>query len=178
MSPEGRTAGVYRKQHLVPFGEYVPLKTLLFFVGPLVEAVSDFSPGTGRRRRAEVDGQPVSAAICYEVVFGELARQRPWSTGSQLLTTITNDAWYGRSSAPWQHFEQASLRAIEQGRYLVRAANTGISGIVDPDGPRGRAAGPVRDRGAGRRECGFVERPHRSTVRIGDSFAWARVAAP
>ena len=75
----------------------------------------------------------VSTAICYEVVFPDLAR-RFVARGSQLLTTITNDAWFGNSSAPYQHFEQAAMRAIEQGRYLARAANTGISGIVDPYG--------------------------------------------
>lgn len=80
-----------------------------------------------------VAGHLASTAICYEVVYPNLARDAVRS-GSQLLTTITNDAWFGRSSAPWQHFEMASLRAIEQGRYLVRAANTGISGIVDPYG--------------------------------------------
>jgi apolipoprotein N-acyltransferase len=74
-----------------------------------------------------------STAICYEVVFPELARQAVLD-GSELLTTITNDGWYGRSSAPYQHFAMASMRAIEQGRYLARAANTGISGIVDPYG--------------------------------------------
>jgi apolipoprotein N-acyltransferase len=75
----------------------------------------------------------VSTAICYEVVFPSLARDAV-AAGSELLTTVTNDGWYGRSSAPYQHFDMASMRAIEQGRYLARAANTGISGIVDPYG--------------------------------------------
>jgi len=75
----------------------------------------------------------VSTAICYEVIFPNLIRQFV-SEGSELLTTITNDAWYGRSSAAYQHWEQSSMRAIEQGRYLARAANTGISGFVDPYG--------------------------------------------
>jgi len=132
VSPDGTVAGVYRKVHLVPFGEYVPLKRLLFFAGPLVQAVSDFSPGE-RVVMLPVFGHPTSTAICYEVVYPDLARQATES-GSQLLTTITNDAWFGRSSAARQHFEMASLRAVEQGRYLARAANTGISGIVDPYG--------------------------------------------
>ena len=76
---------------------------------------------------------PISTAICYEIVFPALVRESVLK-GSELLTTITNDAWYGHSSAPYQHFLQASMRAIEQGRYLARAANTGISGIVDPYG--------------------------------------------
>ncbi len=132
LAPTGTVAAVYQKIHLVPFGEYVPMKNLLFFAGPLVQSVSDFSPGEAMPAMP-VAGRQVSTAICYEVVYPALARQAV-EGGSQLLTTITNDAWYGRSSAPWQHFEQASLRAIEQGRYLARSANTGISGIVDPYG--------------------------------------------
>jgi apolipoprotein N-acyltransferase len=132
LTPSGNVAAIYQKIHLVPFGEYVPLKDLLFFAKPLVESVSDFSAGEVMPAMP-VAGHQVSTAICYEVVYPGLARQAVQG-GSQLLTTITNDAWYGRSSAPWQHFEQASVRAIEQGRYLARSANTGISGIVDPYG--------------------------------------------
>lgn len=132
MDPDGTVAAVYRKMHLVPFGEYVPAKRLLFFAGPLVQAVSDFSEGD-HVVMLPVAGHLASTAICYEVVYPDLAREAVRS-GSQLLTTITNDAWFGRSSAPWQHFEMASLRAVEEGRYLVRAANTGLSGIVDPYG--------------------------------------------
>ena len=80
-----------------------------------------------------VGSHSLSTAICYEVVYPDLVADFV-QRGSQLLTTITNDAWYGESSAPFQHFEQAQLRAVEQGRYLIRAANTGISGIVDPYG--------------------------------------------
>jgi apolipoprotein N-acyltransferase len=132
VKPDGTTGAVYRKMHLVPFGEYVPLKTLLFFVAPIVEAVSDFSPGTDPVL-LPVAGHLASTAICYEVIYPNLIR-RFVQDGSELLTTITNDAWYGRSSAAYQHWDQASMRAIEQGRYLARAANTGISGFVDPYG--------------------------------------------
>ena len=128
----GATAAVYRKMHLVPFGEYVPFQRLLFFVGPLVEAVSAFSPGT-RVTMLPVNGHMVSTAICYEVTYPALQREAV-RQGSEMLTTITNDAWYGNSSAAYQHFEMAAMRAIEQGRYLVRSANTGISGIIDPYG--------------------------------------------
>lgn len=130
--PDGSTAAIYRKIHLVPFGEYVPFKRLLFFVGTLVEAVSDFSPGTAPVM-LPVAGHLASTAICYEVVYASLIRDFV-GHGSELLTTITNDAWYGWSSAAYQHWQQASLRAIEEGRYLARAANTGISGFVDPYG--------------------------------------------
>ena len=132
LSESGATAAVYRKMFLVPFGEYVPFGTLLSFVGPLVDAVSAFSPGQ-RVTMLPVDGHMVSTAICYEVVYPHLIRDGVLQ-GAELLTTITNDAWYGETSAPWQHFDLAAMRAIEQGRYLARAANTGISGIVDPYG--------------------------------------------
>ena len=128
----GSVAAVYRKIKLVPFGEYVPLRSLLFFVQPLVEAVSDFTPGE-RVTMLPVGEHMASTAICYEVVYPDLVRQAVLE-GAELLTTITNDGWYGDSSAPYQHFELASMRAIEQGRYLARAANTGISGVVDPYG--------------------------------------------
>jgi apolipoprotein N-acyltransferase len=132
ITPEGETGGVYRKIHLVPFGEYIPFKNLLYFVSPLVERLADFAPGTSMVM-LPVGSHQVNTAICYEVVYPSLIREAVLG-GSQLLTTITNDGWYGYSSAPYQHFELASMRAIEQGRYLVRAANTGITGIVDPYG--------------------------------------------
>jgi apolipoprotein N-acyltransferase len=129
---DGTTAGVYRKIHLVPFGEYVPFQKLLVFAAPLTEQVGSFTAG-GKPDVLPVEGHSVSVAICYEVVYPALMRAFV-SAGSELLTTITNDAWFGPTSAPYQHFEQAAMRAIEEGRYLVRAANTGISGIVDPYG--------------------------------------------
>ena len=132
IQPDGSTAAIYRKIHLVPFGEYVPFKRLLYFVGPLVEAVSDFTPGSDAVL-LPVAGHKASTAICYEVIYSALMRSFV-TQGSELLTTITNDAWYGLSSAAYQHWEQSSLRSIEQGRYLARAANTGISGFVDPYG--------------------------------------------
>jgi apolipoprotein N-acyltransferase len=116
----------------VPFGEYVPFKKLLFFVGPLIEAVSDFSAGTDPLV-FDAGGVRFSVAICYEAIYAQMARTFV-SSGAELLTTITNDAWFGTSSAAYQHFDQAALRAVEQGRYLVRAANTGFSGAVDPYG--------------------------------------------
>ena len=132
LGPSGETEAVYRKIHLVPFGEFVPFRKLLFFVEPLVEGVADFSAGSVPVV-FPVEGHSISTAICYEVVYPGLIREFVLA-GSELLTTITNDAWFGTSSAPYQHFEQASMRAIEQGRYLIRAANTGISGIIDPYG--------------------------------------------
>jgi apolipoprotein N-acyltransferase len=119
--------------HLVPFGEFVPLKSVLFFVDKLVEGgAGDFTPGRSMVMLPTRFG-PISTAICYEIVYPGLVRSAVLA-GSQLLTTVTNDAWYGYSSAPYQHFLQASMRSIEEGRYLARAANTGISGFVDPYG--------------------------------------------
>jgi len=132
LGADGKSKATYRKVRLVPFGEYVPFRKLLFFVGPLVESIGDFTPGT-EFKVFDLNGTKFSVAICYEAVYGHIARAFV-SQGAQLLTTITNDAWFERSSAAYQHFEQASLRAVEQGRYLVRAANTGISGAVDPYG--------------------------------------------
>jgi apolipoprotein N-acyltransferase len=130
--PDGTTGAVYRKLHLVPFGEYVPLRQVFFFAAPLVETIADFSPGSAAVL-LPIGNRLASTAICYEIVYPDLVR-RFVRGGSELLTTITNDAWFGRTSAPHQHFTQAAMRAIENGRYLVRSANTGISGIVDPYG--------------------------------------------
>jgi apolipoprotein N-acyltransferase len=172
LGPDGGTVAVYRKMHLVPFGEYVPLRRLFFFLSPLVEAVSDFSPGD-RPVMLPVEGYDTSTAICYEVVYPGLIRQSVIE-GSRLLTTITNDAWYGRSSAPHQHFWQAAMRAVEQGRYMARAANTGISGIVDPYG-RVAARTEIFETGV---LVGEVRLLTSRTIysRIGDLFAYACAA--
>jgi apolipoprotein N-acyltransferase len=132
LSPDGQTSAVYRKVHLVPFGEFFPFQQWLTFVAPLVQRFAPFSAGSGPVM-LPVGVHRASTAICYEVVFPALARDAVVA-GSELLTTVTNDGWYGRSSAPYQHVEMAAMRAIEQGRYLARAANTGISGIIDPYG--------------------------------------------
>jgi apolipoprotein N-acyltransferase len=173
VGPTGATVGVYRKMHLVPFGEYVPLKRLLFFVGPLVESVSDFSFGA-EPVTLPVAGRPVSVAICYEVIYSSLIR-RFVLNDSQLLTTITNDAWYERSSAAYQHWEQASLRAIEQGRYLARAANTGISGFVDPYG-RVLAQSGLFEQTMLVGDLRFI-RSMTIYARVGDLIAWLSLAA-
>ena len=173
VGPDGTDAGVYRKMHLVPFGEYVPLKRVLFFVAPLVEAVSDFSPGESAVV-LPVDGHLVSAAICYEIVYPELVR-RFVVAGSELLTTITNDAWFGSTSAPYQHFDQASMRAVENGRYLVRAANTGISGVVDPYG-RILAESRIFEPAVIVSEARFLQGSTFYT-RTGDAFAYVSVVA-
>jgi apolipoprotein N-acyltransferase len=172
IKPDGTVGAVYRKMHLVPFGEYVPLKRLLFFVGPIVESVSDFHPGT-EPVLIPVGNHSASTAICYEVIYGNLMR-RFTNEGSELLTTITNDAWYGWTSAAYQHWEQASMRAIENGRYLARAANTGVSGFVDP-------YGRVIEKSALFEEALLVQdvkflRTRTIYSRIGDLVAWLCLA--
>lgn len=163
---DGSTGGVYRKMHLVPFGEYVPLQNLLFFASRLVENVSDFSAGDAAVL-LPVRGHLVSTAICYEIVYPNLVRQA--ASSSELITTITNDAWFGRTSAPYQHFAQASMRAIENGRYLVRSANTGISGIVDPYG-RVLARSSIFEPAVVVGEARFI-RTQTVYARVGDVFA-------
>jgi apolipoprotein N-acyltransferase len=172
VGPDGRQAGVYRKMHLVPFGEYVPLRSLLFFAAPLVDSVGDFGVGESVTV-LPVDGHPVTTVICYESVFPYLARAAV-EGGSQLLTAITNDAWYGWSSAPFQHYEQGRLRAIEFGRYFVRSANTGISAIVDPYG-RVLASSGLFETTVLRADVRLLT-GRTLYARIGDSLAWACVA--
>ncbi len=124
--------GKYYKHHLVPFGEYVPLKKFLPFLDPLVEAVGDFSPGQIAKPIQWQKAQ-MGLLICFESVFPELSRQ--WVLqGANLLVNLTNDAWYGRSSAPHQSLAMAVFRAVETRRSLVRSANTGISAFVSPTG--------------------------------------------
>ncbi|NTV14475.1 MAG: apolipoprotein N-acyltransferase [Desulfobulbaceae bacterium] len=132
ISDQGILADRYDKEHLVPFGEYVPLKKAFFFLGPLVQAVADFSPGTNLQP-IPCHGTQLGVLICFESIFPDLAR-RQTSAGAGLLVNLTNDAWYGRSSAPWQHLAMAVFRAVENRRSLARAANTGVSGFIDPLG--------------------------------------------
>jgi apolipoprotein N-acyltransferase len=172
IQPDGSTAAIYRKIHLVPFGEYVPFSRLLFFVGPLVAAVSDFAPGTAEVI-LPVAGHTASTAICYEVIYAALMRSFV-THGSELLTTITNDAWYGWSSAAYQHWEQATLRAIEEGRYLARAANTGISGFVDPYGRVLQRSNMFQSAVMAEDLRFITERTIYS--RIGDAVGWMSVA--
>lgn len=131
-SPPGEITGIYAKRHLVPFGEYVPARRFLPFISPLVESVGDFTPGSFKGPLI-LDELKIGMLICYESIFPDIARDSV-SMGANLLVNITNDAWYGRSSAPYQSMAMAVFRAVETKRTLVRAANTGISGFVDPLG--------------------------------------------
>jgi apolipoprotein N-acyltransferase len=136
LDAKGETLGRGDKVHLVPFGEYVPLKKILPFVNKLVEGIGDFSPGIIRPMR--LGEHRIGLLVCYEGIFPELARAYV-NQGSDLLVNVTNDAWYGYSSAPYQHLSMARFRAIENRIWLVRAANTGISAFIDPSGRIGGA---------------------------------------
>ena len=135
---DGMTKAVYHKVHLVPFGEYVPLKSsLLFFMEKIVQPVGDFQPGSEytvmKVRLPTGDDVAIGTVICYEIIFPDLVR-RFVNGGATVITTITNDAWFGRTGAPYQHFSMAVLRAVENRVPVVRAANTGISGFIDKNG--------------------------------------------
>ena len=129
---DGIIADIYDKAHLVPFGEYVPLKRWLPFLGKMVEHVGDFSAGTFGDT-LDWGEHKIGALICYELIFPFLSRIAV-QNGAELLINITNDAWYGKTSAPYQHFSMAVFRAVETRRALVRSANTGISAFIDPIG--------------------------------------------
>lgn len=139
LTPEGGDPARTDKVHLVPFGEYVPLGKLLSFIDKLVVGVGDFSPG--KVNPLELHDTSIGVLVCYEVIFPELAREYV-RKGSGLLVNITNDAWFGRSSAPYQHLAMSRFRAIENRIWLVRAANTGISAFISPSG-RVVAASPL-----------------------------------
>jgi len=149
LSPDGHLLGRYDKLHLVPFGEYIPLKSsLLFFLDKLVEGIGDFEAGPGPtilsftpRSSSSGAGSGTSPAkavkfgvlICYEVIFPDLVR-RFATNGAEFFVTITNDAWFGDSSAPSQHFSMVVFRSVENHLAFARSANTGISGFIDPFG--------------------------------------------
>ena len=145
LSADGRVLGRYDKMHLVPFGEYVPLAGLLFFVNKMAEGIGDFLPGGDytvmtlplgddtKPRPQESPPPKIATVICFEVIFPDLVRGFV-KQGAQLMTTITNDAWFGDSSAPYQHFSMVVFRAVENRVPFARAANTGVSGFIDRTG--------------------------------------------
>jgi apolipoprotein N-acyltransferase len=124
---------VYRKYHLVPFGEYLPLRPVFAWVLNILHIpLSDFSRGAEIQQPMLVAGQYLAVDICYEDVFGEeIIRQLPRAT---LLANLTNDAWFGHSLGPWQHLQIAQMRALETGRFMLRATNTGVTAIIDQHG--------------------------------------------
>jgi len=136
----GRLAPPYRKVHLVPFGEYVPLPKVFFFVQKISTRIGAFASARDPVPiQASAGGFKIGVGICYEIIYPSLAREEVFR-GANLLVTITNDSWYGRAGAQAQHLAGATLRAVETKRYLLRAAITGISAIVDE---KGRIVGEI-----------------------------------
>ncbi len=174
VSPEGAIAMRYHKMRLVPFGEYLPLPSplvSLLSLGRLVESVSDFTAGT-EAATGRVLGVSLGAFICYEAIFPSLVR-RFTVAGAQVLVNVTNDGWYGTSAAPYQHYAMARFRAVENHRFLVRAANTGISAIIDPFGRELVRSELMEQRALVGEVRGISEITF--YARYGDVFAWSLV---
>ncbi len=155
LSPVGEELGRSDKVHLVPFGEYVPLGRFLPFIEKLVVGIGDFSPG--EVSPLPMNGKRLGVLVCYEGIFPELARDYV-DEGTDLLVNITNDAWFGRSSAPYQHLAMSRFRAVENRIWLARAANTGISAIIAPSG-RITAQTPIFETRSLAGEVGLGARP-------------------
>ncbi|MDR1125389.1 MAG: apolipoprotein N-acyltransferase [Deltaproteobacteria bacterium] len=136
----GRESGSYDKEHLVPFGEYLPPGLSIPFATEFLQGTG-FTPGQPGPPPLKSGRAALGLLICYEVIFPELAQARV-AAGANLLVSVSNDAWFGKSSAPLQHLQLAAMRCIEQGRYMARATNTGISAVIDPCG-RVSGAGPL-----------------------------------
>ena len=132
ISPAGDWAARYDKVHLVPFGEYVPFKSIFVFAQKLTREVGDFNPGTSRQPLS-AGGNRLGVFICYESIFPDEIRQFA-RNGAQVLVNISNDGWFGPTGAPGQHLNMARLRAIENRRWVLRATNTGITTVIDPFG--------------------------------------------
>ncbi|MGQ7244856.1 apolipoprotein N-acyltransferase [Salinicola sp. V024] len=129
----GEVTDVYRKSHLVPFGEYIPMEKQLrgiiaFFDLPM----SDFTAGNSEQGPIRAAGLRIGTAICYEIIFPDLVAQR--ADNAEVLLTVSNDTWFGDSIGPLQHLQMARLRALENGRYVMRATNNGVTAIIDPQG--------------------------------------------
>ncbi len=167
LNGDGLELGRYDKIRLVPFGEYVPLRRLFFFVDTISKDVSDFSPGR-EYLTVEMDRHKVNAIICFEAIFPDLER-RFARAGSELIVNLTNDGWYGNSAAPYQHLAMSRWRAVENRRYLLRATNSGISAIIDPTGGI-RTSTPLLQEAICRGGFGFV-RTLTFYTRYGDLFA-------
>jgi apolipoprotein N-acyltransferase len=132
LDKEGKKVYQYDKIHMVPFGEYVPLRRILFFLDKLVSGIGDYVPGNNYIS-AETEFGSFAPVICYEIIFPGLVRKF-YSRKGDFLVTVTNDAWFGKTPGPHQHFSMAVFRAIENRKPVVRSANTGISGFIDSSG--------------------------------------------
>lgn len=132
MNGQSRVLDVYHKQHLVPFGEYIPMKEWLTFAKRFTVAVGDFSPGN-QANVLTLNEMKMGVLMCYEDIFPDIARMFV-NHGANVLINMTNDAWYGDTSAQYQHLVYSQLRALENRRYLLRATNTGITAFINHHG--------------------------------------------
>ena len=169
----GRFGGVYDKIHLVPFGEYVPYREVFFFAHHLTQQVGDFNRGLKRLVFSTGDtgagNHSFGVFICYESIFADEIRHFAKS-GAEVLVNISDDGWYGDTSAPWQHLNMARMRAIENRRWLLRATNSGVTAAIDPYG-RVTQSAPRHVFTSLAVRFGYVERRTFYTI-FGDVFAW------
>lgn len=143
MDREGRILGRYDKTHLVPFGEYTPLKEWLPFIGKMVPLEGDFSTGEPGKL-IDTATLKLGVQICYEIIFPGLSRLMV-ANGADIIVNVTNDAWFGKTGAPVQHFASSVFRAVENRKAMVRAANTGYSALVLPSGAVDSKTGLFKD---------------------------------
>ncbi|MGD2187476.1 MAG: apolipoprotein N-acyltransferase [Desulfobacterales bacterium] len=171
--PGSKRIGKYDKSHLVPYGEYVPFKRWLPFLGKVVAQVGDFRPGKPGKTLSWQKDARIGVQICYEIIFPHLSRAMVIND-AVVLVNITNDAWFGKTSGPYQHFSMTIFRAVENRRALARAASTGISGFIDPAG-RILASTPLLEEAALTRALPLI-RNITFYTRFGDLFAQACLA--
>ncbi|MGO9936765.1 MAG: apolipoprotein N-acyltransferase [Terracidiphilus sp.] len=165
---DGARIGRYDKIHLVPFGEYIPFKDLLFFAHKLTGRVAEFTRGS-ERQVFHLGGHRYGVFICYEAVFADEVRQFA-RLGAEVLVNLSDDGWYGDTSAPWQHLNMARMRAIENRRWILRDTNSGVTAAIDPYG-RVRQSIPRHQTDVLPAEFGFRDDITFYTAH-GDVFAW------
>jgi apolipoprotein N-acyltransferase len=171
VAADGERVGRYDKIHLVPFGEYIPFQQLLFFAHKLTGRVSAFTPGD-ERKVFRLNGHRYGVFICYESVFADEVRHFA-QMGAEVLVNISDDGWYGDTSAPWQHLNMARMRAIENRRWILRDTNNGVTAVIDPYG-RVRQSIPRHKTDALPAEYGFRDDVTFYTAH-GDVFGWVCV---
>jgi apolipoprotein N-acyltransferase len=173
LDPAGQRVFTYDKIHLVPFGEYVPLRNWIKFAGRLTADISDFTPGT-EYRVGQLPGGKFGVFICYEAIFPGEVRQFT-ANGAELLINISNDGWFGRSSAPAQHLMMARVRAVESRRWLLRDTNNGFTAAIDP---YGRIVASLPTDVRAELDAPFAFRSDLTPyARFGDWFSWLCIGA-
>jgi apolipoprotein N-acyltransferase len=168
LDPSGRRVFTYDKIHLVPFGEYVPLRQWIKFAGRLTADIADFTPGT-EYRVGQIPGGSFGTFICYEAIFPDEIR-RFARGGAELLINVSNDGWFGRSAAPAQHLMMSRVRAVESRRWMLRDTNNGFTVVVDP---YGRIVASIPPDIRGQLDAPYDFRSDLTLyARFGDWFAW------